>query len=89
MLTSGGSATAEFHSTQVSAEPAGWLVDGMLALHGTTAPIRLEVTSPGPDRFLVRTAITQSRYGIRPYSGFLGALKVRDEVGIEIEVDLS
>src|SRR5262245_42785396 len=48
MLTSGGGATATFHSTQVTAAPAGWLVEGQLALHGTTAPIRLEVNSTGP-----------------------------------------
>ena len=88
MLTAGGSATAVFHSTQVSAEPARWLIDGMLTLHGTTAPLQFEVSSPAPDQYVARAAIIQSRYGIRPYSGFLGAVKVRDEVGIEMEVDL-
>ena len=28
-------------------------------------------------------------YGIKPYSGFLGALKVRDAVEVEADVDLS
>ena len=31
----------------------------------------------------------QSAYGIKPYVGFFGALKLRDEVGVEFEVDLT
>jgi hypothetical protein len=30
--------------------------------------------------------LTQSAYGIKPYSAFLGALKVRDDVEVEIAV---
>jgi hypothetical protein len=33
--------------------------------------------------------VTQSAFGIKPYSGFLGALKLRDEVAVEFEVDLA
>ena len=31
----------------------------------------------------------QSAFGIKPYSGFFGALKLRDEVTVEFEVDLA
>jgi hypothetical protein len=31
----------------------------------------------------------QSQHGIKPYSGFFGALKVRDAVDVDIDVDLS
>ena len=31
----------------------------------------------------------QSAYGIKPYVGFFGALKLRDEVTVEFEVDLT
>jgi hypothetical protein len=31
----------------------------------------------------------QTAHGITPYRGFLGALKVRDAVGIDVDVDLS
>ena len=41
-----------------------------------------------PDRYRATTVVTQSAYGIKPYSAFLGALKVRDDVEVEIEVDL-
>jgi glycine cleavage system protein P-like pyridoxal-binding family len=41
-----------------------------------------------PDRYRATTAVAQSAHGIKPYSAFLGALKVRDDVEVEIEVDL-
>jgi hypothetical protein len=33
--------------------------------------------------------VRQSDFGITPYSGFLGALKLKDEVTVEFEVLLS
>jgi hypothetical protein len=32
--------------------------------------------------------VTQSAHGTKPYSALLGALKVRDDVEVEIEVEL-
>jgi hypothetical protein len=31
----------------------------------------------------------QSDYGIKPYTAFLGALRVRDAVDVDVELDLS
>ena len=33
--------------------------------------------------------IRQTDFGIKPYSGFLGALKVKDAVEVDVDVDLS
>jgi hypothetical protein len=33
--------------------------------------------------------VPQSAFGIKPYSGFFGALKLRDEVTVEFDLDLS
>ena len=33
--------------------------------------------------------MVQSALGIKPYVGFFGALKLRDEVGVEFEVGLT
>jgi hypothetical protein len=33
--------------------------------------------------------VLHTSYGIKPYSGFLGALRVSDAVGVEAELDLS
>jgi hypothetical protein len=47
------------------------------------------VTAPGPGRYRGSATLSQTAFGIKPYSGFFGALKLKDEVTVEIEVDLS
>jgi polyisoprenoid-binding protein YceI len=64
-------------------------ISGTLALHGETRPLRLQVSQTGPDRYHAQATVVQSEYGIKPYSGFLGALRVRDAVQITVDVDLS
>jgi polyisoprenoid-binding protein YceI len=64
-------------------------VAGSCTLHGTERPQRLEIMSLGNDRYRATGTIVQSEFGIKPYSGMFGALKVADEVSIEAEVDLS
>lgn len=82
---------AVFTSTQVipadSAATRG-VIDGTLDLHGTVRPVRLQVTSPAPGQFRGAATIRQTEFGITPYSGFLGALKLKDEIVIEFEVSL-
>ena len=43
----------------------------------------------GPLRFQVTATVRQTDHGITPYSGFFGALKLRDDVVIEVEADLN
>ena len=61
----------------------------MLTINGKTQPTRLQVTEPGPGRYRGTATVAQSAFGIKPYVGFFGALKLRDEVVVEFEVDLS
>jgi polyisoprenoid-binding protein YceI len=68
---------------------ASGTVRGTLELAGRSAPIELRVQPAGSGRYQATTTIRQTDFGIKPYSGFLGALKVRDTVDIEVEVDLS
>ncbi len=58
-------------------------------MHGQTRPLRLQVSQTGPDRYHAEATVVQSEYGIKPYSGFLGALRVRDAVQVTVDVDLS
>ena len=67
----------------------GGTVSGTFTLTGVARPIRLSVTPAGQDRYRVTGSVLQSDYGIKPYSAFLGALKVRDAVGIEADIDVS
>jgi YceI-like domain len=84
-----GDATASFTSSRViPAGASGGAVEGTVSLNGKTQPARLQVTAPGPGRYRGTATVAQSGFGIKPYTGFFGALKLRDEVGLEFEVDL-
>jgi polyisoprenoid-binding protein YceI len=78
--------TATFESTRIVARNDHATISGTLALHGATAPIDVEVREVASDRYRATAVVTQSAYGVKPYSAFLGALKVRDDVEVEIEV---
>lgn len=67
----------------------GWLINGTFTLAGQAQPLPMRVQRAGDDRYRFTTSVTQSAHGIKPYSGFFGALKVRDAVDVQGEVDLS
>ena len=75
-------------SGSVSGSVSGGAIEGTLALNGRSQPVRLQVTSPAPGRYRGGATVRQTDFGITPYSGFFGALKLRDEVTVEFEVDL-
>jgi polyisoprenoid-binding protein YceI len=77
---------ARFTSVGVT---ASGLISGNLTIRGETRPLELTVTDLGGGRYRATGTVLQSRYGIRPYTAFLGALRVADAVAVEAEVDLS
>jgi polyisoprenoid-binding protein YceI len=84
----GDAAAASFTSTRVipdAAASGGGAIEGTLTLHGVSRPVRLQVTGPVRGRYLATIAIRQTDFGITPYSGFFGTLKLRDEVAVECE----
>jgi polyisoprenoid-binding protein YceI len=83
VLTSG---TITFRSTSIESSGDGKIgVNGELTIGGATRPERLALTQDG-ERFTGRVVIRQTDFGIKPYSAMLGALKVADEVEIEVDV---
>jgi len=85
-----GGGSASFTSSRiVRVGASGGAIEGSLTLNGKTQPVRLQVNAPGENRYRGSVTVTQSAFGIKPYSGFFGALKLRDEVTAEFEVDLS
>ena len=85
----GSTAVARFTSTQVirSASAAGGgAIEGTVVLRGVSRDVRLQVTSVAEGQYRGSAAIKQTDFGITPYSGFFGALKLRDEVNLEFEV---
>jgi polyisoprenoid-binding protein YceI len=60
-------------------------VRGELSLNGKSAPVEFELATADEGRVTGSATVTQSAHGIKPYSALFGALKVADEVRIEIE----
>jgi hypothetical protein len=85
----GGNATATFESSQAEVLPNGGEIEGTITINDMAQPLRLRLTEQGPGRYQGTGTITQSAHGIKPYSAFLGTLKLQDEVKLEFEVDLT
>ncbi len=78
-----------FRSTVV--QPAGassWRVRGDLTLHGQTRPVTLEIRENGV-HYVGSCRFKQSEFGITPVKVAGGAIRVRDEVGVEFDVQLA
>jgi polyisoprenoid-binding protein YceI len=81
---------AELPPTDGSRATLGPALTGTLkvTVAGAAAPVELAVEETSPGHVRVTGTVLQSAHGIKPYSAFLGALKLRDAVDVEIEVDL-
>lgn len=88
ILNSGRYPAITFGSSQVSGTEESFRVDGDLTIVGVTQPVTIEGQLAG-GRAHGSAVIVQSRWGIRPYSAFLGALKLRDEVEVQFDIDLT
>lgn len=83
-----------FESTALSGvssptPPATAAIDGKLTIFGDPRPVRLDLSIEAADAgFHVtgRGTIRQTDWGIKPYSAFMGALKIKDEVEIRFDV---
>ena len=84
-----GTATATFASSRViPSGSSGGTVEGSVTLNGRTQPARLQVTAPGSGQYRGSATLAQTGFGIKPYSGFFGALKLKDEVTLEFQLTL-
>ena len=66
----------------------GGALAGTFTLAGVARPLRLQVSQLAPGRYRATGTIVQSSHGIKPYTGFFGALKVRDAVDFEADVEV-
>ena len=71
------------------AADGGGEISGTFTLRGRDRPLRLQVKQTGAGSYHAETQIVQSDYGIKPYTAFLGALRVRDAVDVAVDLDLS
>ena len=80
--------TIAFRSTRVAQGADGTLdVEGELDLLGTARPIAFTLERDG-DRVTGGTVLTQSDWGIKPYTALFGTLKVADDVEVLIDARL-
>jgi len=77
---------AVFRSTSFTPTEHGGVFDGTLTLRGVERPLRFAVTRTGDGRLRGRATVRQTEHGVKPYSAFLGALKLRDAVEVDVDV---
>jgi hypothetical protein len=74
-----------FRSTSVEARDGGLAVQGELTLLGATGPLAFDVEAGDDGRVTATAVVTQTAFGMKPYSALFGALKVVDEVEVAID----
>lgn len=77
-----------FRSTAVGGSEGHLRVEGELTVAGTTHPVSYELETTPEGRLRGRVPVTQTEFGIKPYRGFMGALKVRDAVDVVLDAQL-
>lgn len=80
--------TAHFESSWAIRTDAGATVEGTLIVRGEPAPVTIEVRDTGPASWRGIATVRHSAYGIAPYRAFLGALRLADEIRIEVDIEL-
>ncbi len=74
-----------FTATDVAASADGYRLSGSVEIHGKSRPqvVDLKVEDRGDAWAMsAQTTITQTDFGVKPYSLLMGAIKVADEVTI-------
>lgn len=75
-----------FTANDVVKSAGGYRLTGTVEIHGTSRPqtVDLTVADRGDEWAMsAQAAVTQSDFGVKPYSLLMGAVKVADEVVIE------
>ena len=70
-----------------TAEPGG-LVEGTMTVNEVSRPFQFSVEGFAPRRYRGKAVLRQTDFGIKPYNGFFGALKLQDEVTVEFEITI-
>jgi polyisoprenoid-binding protein YceI len=79
-----------FRSTRVSHDGGDTLgMEGRLTLAGKTEPIAFDVTVGEDGALSAQITVTQTRWGMKPYSALFGTLKVLDDVEVALETHQS
>lgn len=77
-----------FRSTSAEKTGAGWKVIGNLTLHGQTRPVTVEVRETG-GHYVGTSRFKQADFGIKPVKVAGGTVRVKDEVQIDLDIQLA
>jgi len=77
-----------FRSSALRADGGRLAVEGDLTIAGVTRPITATLDLDDDGNVSGTIPVTQSEWGIKPYRGMMGALKVRDELELVITARL-
>jgi polyisoprenoid-binding protein YceI len=77
-----------FRSTEVTGSPDSFAVDGELTIMGQSHPVTVRGSLNENGDVHAAATVAQTLWGIKPYSAFLGALKLADDVAIEVDLTL-
>jgi polyisoprenoid-binding protein YceI len=86
-----GSDPIQFRSSGVrpADDGGGLTVEGELSMAGSTRPVIAHLSVDDGGGVSGTIPLTQSGWGIKPYRGLMGALKVRDEIEVVITANLT
>jgi len=74
-----------FTSSQVTGTPDAFQISGDLTIMGQARPVTV-FGAVEAGRIRGHATVTQSRWGIKPYSAFAGALRLADDVTVEFDL---
>ncbi|MGH3870955.1 MAG: YceI family protein [Pseudonocardiaceae bacterium] len=74
-----------FRSVSVERNGDRARIEGDLTLHGVTAAISVEARDDGK-RWHAKIILDQRKFGIKPFSAMLGALKVKPDIEVDISI---
>lgn len=77
-----------FMGTELTPDETGFRVAGKLHLHGTQFPLTLG-SHPEGEKQIVEVELHQPDFGIKPYSAMLGAIKIKPNIGIRVEMPIA
>jgi polyisoprenoid-binding protein YceI len=77
-----------FRSSAIESSGDRITVRGELTIAGTARPVSFELERSVDGRVRGTLPLNQSEWGIKPYRGLMGALKVRDAVEVVLDVAL-
>ena len=83
-----GNDSITFTSTSVEVKDAAVKAAGELSIAGRSRPVTLDLTTTPDGRLKGSMTVVQTQFGIKPFSAMMGALKVKDEVEVNLDVAL-